>query len=367
MLRTHRARYGLAGVAASAALAVGLGAGVAGAKTTKITIEKPGSGTITEAGSSLLYPLWNLWSPGYHAKYPALNVNTAAGGSGKGISEATDGTIQIGASDAYLAPTQVQADPTLENIPLAISAQEIFYNVTGVTAHLKLSGKLLASIYEGKVTKWSTTAIKKLNPTATLPTLPIVTLHRLDSSGDTFLFTSYLSATTSTWSTKPGENTAITWPSAPGALAESGNSGMVAGCKATVGCIAYVGISYQTQALGDGLTYAQLQNGKGQYELPTATTIAAEANGFAKKTPKTGSVSMISGKVAGGYPIVNYEYAIVQKKQSSATVAKDVRSLLEWCISPAGGQTVTYLAQVNFRVLPTTVIASSYKQIKAIK
>ena len=105
----------------------------------------------------------------------------------------------------------------------------------------------------------------------TLPSLPIVTLHRSDSSGDTFLFTTYLSKTDpSGWGTKIGYNTTVPWPNAPGALGETGNSGMVSGCKATPGCVAYVGISYQTQALQAGLGYAALQNAKGQYELPTA-------------------------------------------------------------------------------------------------
>ena len=381
MTRRDRAVHALqkiavasAATAAAVALAAGATSAVASAaphkkspKSVKLTVAKPASATISEAGSSLLYPLWNLWVPGYDSTYPQVTIDTAAGGSGAGITGATNGTLQVGSSDAYLSSSDLQADPTLENIPIAISAQEIYYNVPGVTTHLKLSGKLLAQIYEGKVTKWNTAAISSLNPGVTLPTLPIVTLHRSDGSGDTFLFTTYLSDSTKTWATKVGYNTSVTWPAAPGALAASGNSGVVAACKTNKGCIAYVGISYQTEALGDGLVYAQLENGKGQYELPTHTSIAAEAAGFASKTPASGAISMIDGKVKGGYPIINYEYAIVSKKQSSSTVAKALRSVLDWAINPADGNSATYLSQVNFLSLPPKVADNSFEQIQAIK
>jgi phosphate transport system substrate-binding protein len=377
--RKLRARHLAPTIVGAAAMAVAVAGGAAGAaakvhdvhakktKKVKLTVAKPSSATISEAGSSLLYPLWNLWVPGYNAKYSQVTIQTAAGGSGAGITGATNGTLEIGASDAYLSTTDKQADPTLENIPLAISAQEVYYHVPGVTAHLKLSGKLLAQIYDGKVTKWNTQAIASLNPGVTLPTIPIVTLHRSDGSGDTFLFTTYLSDSTKTWATKVGYNTSVTWPKAPGALAENGNSGMVAGCKTTVGCIAYIGISYQSQSLGDGLVYGQLKNGKGQYVMPTATTIAAEAAGFAAKTPKTGAISMIDGKVKNGYPIINYEYAIVSKKQASGSSAKAVRSVLEWAINPADGNSANYLSQVGFRALPLKVADNSFEQIQAIK
>ena len=153
--------------------------------------------------------------------------------------------------------------------------------------HLKLSGKVLSEIYQGKITNWNNSAITSPNPGVTLPSLPIVTLHRSDSSGDTFLFTQFLSkADPAGWGTKIGYNTTVPWPNVPGALGENGNSGMVTGCKATRGCIAYVGISYQTQALQAGLGYAQLQNAKGHYVLPTPTAIAAEAAVLRRGRPR---------------------------------------------------------------------------------
>ncbi len=343
----------------------------AGAATIKLPaskVETPSSGTVTETGSTLLYPLFNLWASGYNEKYPKTSIQTAGTGSGTGISEAQSGTIDIGASDAYLAPSVLQSDPHLKNIPLAISAQLVAYNVPGVTAHIKLSGKVLSGIYQGQITKWNASQIASLNPGVTLPATPIVTLHRSDSSGDTFLFTSFLSKTDpSGWGAKIAYNTTVPWPNAPGALGESGNSGMVSGCKATVGCIAYIGISYQTQALQSGLNYAALGNAKGQYVLPTAPSIAAEAAYYVKKTPASGTISMIYGAAKGGYPIINYEYAIVSNDQSSSTTAKNIRSVLEWAINAKQGSASSYLSQVDFQALPAKVEAQSIKQILGIK
>jgi phosphate transport system substrate-binding protein len=340
----------------------------AATKLPKSGVETPSGGTVTETGSTLLYPLFNLWAGGYSTKYPSTTIQTAGTGSGTGISEATTGTINIGASDAYLSPSEVSASPDLKNIPLAISAQIVAYNVPGVLSHLKLSGKVLSEIYQGTVTKWNASQITSLNPGVTLPNIPIVTLHRSDSSGDTFLFTTYLSKTDpSGWGTKIGFNTTVPWPNAPGALGENGNSGMVSGCKATPGCIAYVGISYLTQVLQAGLGYAQLQNAKGQYEVPTAASIAAEASFFVKKTPANGTISLIYGAANNGYPIINYEYAIVSTHQSSSTTAKNIRSVLEWALNTKQGSNSSYLSQVNFQALPSKVEAQSIKQVLAIK
>ena len=331
-------------------------------------VETPSGGTVTETGSTLLYPLFNLWAGGYNTKFPSVTIQTAGTGSGTGISEAENGTIDIGASDAYLSPSVVSANPDLKNIPLAISSQIVAYNIPGVLSHLKLSGKVLSEIYQGQITKWNASQIASLNPGVTLPATPIVTLHRSDSSGDTFLFTQYLSkADPSGWGAKIGYNTTVPWPNAPGALGETGNSGMVSGCKATPGCIAYIGISYLTQALQAGLGYASLQNAKGTYEVPTAASIAAEAAAFVKKTPANGTISLIYGNIEGGYPIVNYEYAIVSNHQSSSSTAKNIRSVLEWALNKKYGNDSSYLSQVNFQPLPSKVEAQSLKQVLGIQ
>jgi phosphate transport system substrate-binding protein len=142
---------------------------------------------------------------------------------------------------------------------------------------------------------------------------------------------------------------------------------MVSGCKATPGCIAYIGISYLTQSLQAGLAYGALGNAKGQYLVPTQASIAAEAAGFVNKTPANGTISLIYGNIEGGYPIVNYEYAIVSNHQSSSSTAKNIRSVLEWALNKKYGNASSYLSQVNFQPLPSKVEAQSLKQVLGIQ
>jgi phosphate transport system substrate-binding protein len=344
-------------------------ASVAGAASTKVTVGAPPSSatTLAETGSSLLYPLWNLWQPAYSHAYPTVTISTASTGSGAGIAQTLAGTANIGASDAYLSPAQIAADKNALNIPLAISSQFIATNVTGVK-NVKLTGKVISAIYQGKITTWNNSAIAKLNKGVTLPSIPIVTIHRSDGSGDTFLFSSFLTATDpSGWGAKIPIGTTVPWPNVTGALAETGNSGMLAGCAATPGCIAYIGVSYLQKAEADHLGESFLQNKAGQYVQPTPATVAAAASSFTAKTPANGVIAMINSSAKGAYPIVNYEYAIVLDNQTSSATAQAIRSVLEWAISPVDGSDPAFLNAVNFEALPAKVVAQSIKQIKKIQ
>lgn len=336
------------------------------------SLETPPSSSvsISEAGSTLLEPLFNLWSPAYEKQNSNIKLTPSGGGSGSGIAGAAKGTINIGASDAYLSPSERSKTPGLLNIPLAISAQMVNYNIPGVTGHLKLNGKVLAKIYEGKITNWNNSAITALNPGVSLPNLKIVPLHRSDASGDTFLFTQYLSKSDPTgWGSSNGPQfgTSVAFPSVPGALGENGNGGMVSGCKATVGCVAYIGVSYKAETTKAGLGESELGNAAGNYLLPTAKTIVAEAAGLVSKTPANEALSLIFGPAAQGYPIINYEYAIVNSNQSSSTTAKAIRSILSWAIDPQHGNAPSFLNQVNFQPLPSGVANLSLDQIAKIK
>jgi phosphate transport system substrate-binding protein len=324
--------------------------------------------SLQETGSSLLYPLFNLWAQQIKTEWPSVAITTAATGSGTGISEASNGTVNIGASDAYLSQGQLAAAPGIENIPLAISGQEINYNVPGLPAgtHLKLSGAVLAGIYQGQITNWNDPKIAALNSGVTLPSLAIVPVHRSDSSGDTFLFSSFLTASSpTTWALPPG--TTVSWPSVPGAVAAQGNGGMVQACGKTAGCVAYIGVSFLNQASAAGLSYAALQNKSGNFELPTQTAIGDEAAGYANSTPASGTISMIYGSAPNGYPIANYEYAIVLSHQSGgSTTAQAVKAVLAWAADPNGGNAPSFLDQVGFVALPTQVQAITAKLITKI-
>ena len=200
--------------------------------------------TLSEAGSSLLYPYLQKLAPGINAAYPNITLTPAAGGSGTGQSEAISGTIDMGGSDAYLSPAQFTANSGILNIPIAVSSQAVNYNLAGVN-NLKLSGSVLAQIYSGTITTWNNAAIAALNPGVTLPSTTIIPIRRSDSSGDTFIFTSFLSATNSTWSSGPAFGTTVNWPTVTGELTAQGNPAMVDTLKATPNGIAYIGISVE--------------------------------------------------------------------------------------------------------------------------
>ncbi len=326
----------------------------------------PARASLSETGSTLLFPLMGAWAAAYHRQYANVSISTAGTGSGAGIADASDGTASIGASDAYLSSGDLVKNPTMLNIPLAISAQQVNYNLPSLPAavHLKLDGSVLAQMYEGKITMWNSPAIAALNPGVALPGTKVVPVHRSDSSGDTFLFTSYLATQYPVWNTAIGYGTTVAWPAVHGALAEHGNSGMLAGCRATVGCVAYIGISYLSGALAAGLGEAQLANSLGQYELPNAATISSAVASFVSSTPTNETISMVDGPASGGYPIVNFEYVIVNAHQPNATRARDIKAFLHWAITT--GNSAQYLDQVRFEPLPATVVSLSDDQIARI-
>ncbi len=323
--------------------------------------------SISETGSNEQYPLLKIWSAAYSRQYPQVSVTVADTDSSVGIDAAAAGTVNIGASDAYLSSGTLVKDPELLNVPLAVSAQQVDYNLPEVSAgtHLRLNGAVLAQMYEGKITAWNSPAIAALNPGVALPDIRVIPLHRSDSSAATFLFTGYLSVSDPAWSNGIGYGTSVDWPVAKGPVAWAKNSGIVAGCKATRGCVAYVGISYLGLALADGLGEAQLENAAGQYELPTAASIAAAVAAFTAATPPSETISMVDGPAAGGYPIVSFDYSIVSMKQPSALQARDIRAFLDWAVTV--GNSARYLGQVRLQPLPASVVTLSSAQIARIR
>jgi phosphate transport system substrate-binding protein len=329
----------------------------------------PASGpqSISENGSSLLYPLMQKWAAAYQQQHPNVKISTGKLGSKLGIAKAAAGTVDIGGSDAYLPSAILVQHPTLLNIPLAISAQQVNYNVPGLrpSVHLKLSPKVLVGMYDGTIKTWNNSLIRTLNPGVPLPNIPVVPVHRLDGSGDTFLFTSYLSTEFSAWSRSYGYGTTVAWPRVPLARTATGNSGMLATCHQVKGCVAYIGIAYLTQATTqEGLGYAQLQNKAKAWELPSAAAITAAVTPFVSTTPANETISMVNGPATTGYPIVNYEYAVVSTRQPNAAKARDIKAFLHWAITQ--GNSPLYLNKVQFQHLPPSIASLSDAQIAKI-
>jgi phosphate transport system substrate-binding protein len=320
---------------------------------------------LSETGATELYPLMNSWRDGYHQKYPNVTINTASTGSGAGISQAIARTAEIGASGAYLSKGDIAAHKGLMNIALAIAAEQVHYNLPGVAEHLKLNGKVLAAMYQGTIKTWNDPQIAALNPGVNLPATAVVPLHRSDGAGDTFVFTQYLSKQDPDgWGKSPGFGTTVDFPPVPGALGENGAGGMVTGCADTPGCVAYIGMSYLDQASQKGLGEAELANASGRYVLPEAENIQAEAASFASQTPANQVISLINGPAPDGYPIVNYEYAVVYSSQKDAATAQTLQAFLHWVVTDGGS--AQFLDKVHFQPLPAPVLKLSEAQIARI-
>lgn len=324
--------------------------------------------TLLETGSTLLYPLFNLWVPDYTKMHPGIKITTQGTGSGTGIAEAISGVAQIGASDAYMSDAQIKQNPNILNIPLAISAQTINYNIPGLNnKHLKLDGPVLAGIYDGSIKNWDDPAIKAMNPGVKLPNHAIVPIHRTDGSGDTFIFSQYLSFSTPKWNDSVGYGTSISWPAVQGGVGANGNPGMVQACQSTPYSVAYIGVSFHKEIAKAGLGTAMIKNKAGNFLLPTAKTVSAAASGLIAKTPADERISLVFSDGADSYPIINYEYAIVNAKQPNPETAKAIKEFLSWAVDSKGGNAAKYLEQVRFIALPARIQQLSKAQIAKIE
>jgi phosphate transport system substrate-binding protein len=323
---------------------------------------------LNESGSTLLFPVFRAWIAGYKAVAPDVTITAAATGSGAGQKAALDGSVRIGASDAYLSDRVAEQNPQILDIPLAISAQTINYNLPGLNdANLKIDGPTLAAIYSGKVTEWDDPAIKAMNPAAALPHQAIIPVRRADGSGDTFIFTQFLDFSAESWENNPGYGTEIAWPKVDAERAVEGNDGVVKTLAATPYSIGYVGISYADQIAKAGLGTAAVMNQDGKFLLPTPQSIADAAAQLDPRTPPYERITLIFAPGNNSYPLINYEYAVVSKSQPNTAAADALRHFLLWAISEAGGNSENYLKPVGFIALPDFIRGLSEKQIGEIK
>jgi phosphate transport system substrate-binding protein len=323
---------------------------------------------LRETGSALLYPLFELWIRDYPGVAPGVTLTAAGTGSGAGEQQVIAGQVHIGASDAYMWDEQVAQNPEIKNIPLAISAQAVNYNIPGLNAAgLKLDGPSLAGIYAGRITQWDAASIGEMNPGVKLPSQTIVPIRRADASGDTFIFTQFLDFSTQSWADKIGYGFTVAWPPVPGAKNATGNEGMVEAAAATPYSVAYIGISFRDAITKAGLGTAPLKNQNGKFVLPTAETIGAGASVLDPRTPPDQRLTLVFASGDNSYPLINYEYAGVSIRQADSETATALRHFLLWAISLTGGNAPKYLDAVGFIPLPDFIRALSEKQIDLIK
>ncbi len=242
------------------------------------------------------------------------------------------------------------------------------YNLPGLNGrHLKLSGPVLDGMYDGNIRYWDDAAIRSLNPGVHLPHHVIIPVHRTDGSGDTFIFTQYLSFSTPAWNNSTSYGTTVSWPAVSGGLGAEGNPGMVTATKDNPYTVAYIGTSFQNAIERYRLGIAMLKNRAGRFVLPTVATAKSAAAALVHKTPKDERLSMIFAPGLNSYPIINYEYALIDPRQPSPGMAAQLRNLLTWAISPRGGNASHFMRQVHFIALPVQVVRLSSAQIAEIR
>jgi phosphate transport system substrate-binding protein len=322
---------------------------------------------ISETGSTLLFPIMSAWGGEFGKAEPSVRVDANATGSGVGISSAMSGFADIGASDAFLTDAQLKGHDLLD-VPLAVSAQEIVYNVPELRggAPLRLSGPILAGIYAGSIAFWDAPEIAAVNPGVVLPHHAILPVRRADGSGDTALFTEYLSLTTPSWDRIVHFGTNVHWPVNKKVLYGTGNAGVVDTAANAAYSIGYLGISYARRAQAEGLEVAELQNRAGAFVAPTTDAIAATAGRAASLVPPDGRCSIIDLPGADSYPLVNFEYAVVGAAQRKRGMAKALRDFLTWIVTPTEGNDPALLASVHFAPLPPRVREIALRQIASI-
>ncbi len=353
---------------------------IAGLALLSVAAAHSAAQNLAETGSTLIYPAFQAWVGSYAKIDPSVHITVGATGSESGINSAIAGQVQIGTSDAYMTDTQSMAHPGILNIPLAISAQLVVVNLPELRGStLKLSGPVLAGIYSGKIREWDAAPIAALNGGVHLPHHEIVPVHRADGSGDTFIFTQFLTFSTPDvhlraasdllfdWETRIGYGTTVAWPMVSGSLTATGNRGMlqtIAGAPYTVG---YLGASFEADVNKAGLIPAMLKNQDGNFVLPNAATISSAAAALTPRTPADERLTLVFAPGVNSYPLINYEYAIVSEKQPNAQVAEAVSNFLTWCISPQGGGAASFLDPVHFIALPRSIRALSEIQIAKIQ
>lgn len=312
---------------------------------------------INGAGATFPYPIYSKWFSEYQKIDPEVQINYQSIGSGGGIRQFLERTVDFGASDAPMTDEQLsKASAPVLHIPTVLGAVVLTYNLRDLRHQIKLDGGTVADIFLGKITKWNDPKILALNKDAKLPADSILVVHRSDGSGTTGIFTDYLSKVSADWKAKVGAGTAVNWPSGLGGKGNEGVAGLV---KQTPGSIGYVELIY---AKNNSLPYASLKNVAGQIVEPSTKSVTAAADGTLDSMPADFRVSITNAEGKDAYPISGFTYLLIYR-----TMPKDkgqnLVKFLRWAI--ADGQKDA--EPMSYAPLPKKLIAKVKAKISEIE
>jgi phosphate transport system substrate-binding protein len=314
--------------------------------------------TLNGAGATFPYPLISKWSSEYNKIKPNIQINYQSVGSGAGIKQITERTIDFGASDAPLTEQEFSNISGILQIPESIGAVVVAYNLPGIQTGVKLSGDVVADIFLGKIKKWNDPRIVSLNSGIQLPDKDIIVAHRSDGSGTTFVFTDYLCAVSPDWKSKVGKGKSVNWPVGLGGKGNEGVAGLLSQNPYSIG---YIELAY---AKLQHISYAYIKNKAGKFIEPTLETTANAAAGAVPTLPagdaSWSSVSIVDAAGDNSYPIGSFTYFLVYKDQKDQTKGKLLAEFLWWAVHD--GQ--KYSSDLLYVPLPNDVISLNEKTIK---
>ncbi|MEO6836658.1 MAG: phosphate ABC transporter substrate-binding protein PstS [Candidatus Tumulicola sp.] len=317
---------------------------------------------LTGAGSTWDYPFFSKAFYEYNKIHGDVQVNYQSIGSGGGIAQFTQRTVDFGATDVPMNASEIKAaqaggGPVLQ-VPVVLGGVSVIYNVPGVASGLRLSPSVLADIFLGKIANWNDPRIVKLNRSLKLPNTPIVVVHRSDGSGTTYIFTDYLSSVSSEWKAKAGTGKSVSWTAAS-AIGGKGSEGLAGQVNNNPGAIGYVELAY---ALQNKMSQALLQNAAGKYIADGPGGVAAAA--AAKSGVSPTNFSIVNGKCAACYPIAGYSWAVFYANAQDKAKAKTLKQILMWL---TGDDAQKIAGSLDYVPLPNNIQATAHETLAEMR
>src|ERR1700682_3050727 len=328
-----------------------------------------GAGTLAQAellingaGATFPNPIYSKWFDEYHKIKPTDQINYQSVGSGAGIKQVTEGTVDFGASDGPMNDDQLKAFQEkhgfgILHFPTVLGAVVPTYNIPGVTAALNFTPDALAGIFLGKITKWNDPAIAGPNKGVTLPGGDIVVVHRSDGSGTSYIWTDYLSKVSEEWKTKVGKGTSVNWPVGLGGKGNEGVAGLV---KQTPNALGYVELIY---AIQNKMPYGKVKNSSGEFIKADLSSVTAAAAGATKNIPDDFRVSITDVPGKGTYPISSFTWLLIPSKFSDAAKRDAIKGFLKWMLTDGQNE----VEALSYAKLPNEVVAKEMKAIDNIQ
>ena len=367
MIFNQKTMWSAAGALVTSAILAGCGGGTSNSTDNTTSTNTASTDTtsggasseikLTGAGATFPGPIYAKWFDTYKAK-KGVEINYTGMGSGAGVKQLKNKTVDFGASDVALSDKDLkEMGEEVVQIPTVGGAVVVVYNLEGAPKNLKMSGQIIADIFLGKIKRWNDPQIAALNAGVKLPNLPISVAHRSDGSGTTNIFTTYLAGVSPEWKTKVGEGKSVEWPTGVGG---KGNDGVSQAVKGTKGGIGYVELAYATQ---NNLSYAAVQNSAKQFIVPSVEATTAAIQDGISGLQKDIRTPVANGKGAKSYPIAGLTYILVYKKQADAAKGQAMKDFLKWAIKD--GQAMG--KELDYAALPAQVVAINEKAIDSIQ